>query len=389
MLTEEGCKARRARLFERLPEETEWALIGDPRHLMYLANFWVQPLSFSFSERALLLLRRGGPATIIGDNFTTRSAATEAYADDWHAFEWYTHKKSTINRDHAMLKALGEAAADLPRESGLVEAEWAPLGVESQLGEQPSHVSADGYTGERSSDVGTVLRSLRRQKDADEVDLMRACMRATEAGHAWARENVAPGRTDLEMYLGVQSAAIKAAGRPALVYGDFRKCSPSNPKQGGLPAGETLQAGDTYVLDYSVMLDGYRSDFTNTMAVGDVSDAVRSNFATCRRAMEAGEEVLAAGVPCRDVYAAVKEVFNEAGIGDSFHHHAGHGLGLGHPEWPTLVPESTDTLLPGDVVTLEPGSYVEGVGGMRIEHNYLVTDDGYERLSDHTIALDA
>lgn len=72
---------------------------------------------------------------------------------------------------------------------------------------------------------------------------------------------------------------------------------------------------------------------------------------------------------------------------DRFGHHAGHGIGLAHPEPPVLVRDSTDTLLAGDVVTLEPGLYVPGVGGIRIEHNYLITETGYERLSQHVIAL--
>ena len=69
-------------------------------------------------------------------------------------------------------------------------------------------------------------------------------------------------------------------------------------------------------------------------------------------------------------------------------HHAGHGIGLEHPEPPILVPESRDVLLAGDVVTLEPGVYLQGVGGIRIENNYLVTDNGCERLSHHNIALE-
>lgn len=383
MLTEAGCKNRRERLWNRIPDGIEWVLVTDPRHVMYLANFWVQPISFSNGERAALLLERSGKSTLSGDNFTLRSAATTPFVDAESVFSWYDHKHSTINRDHALMRAIEDVG--LSDGSGLVEGESFPSGF---LKAPTTSVKDDSYTDQPSRDIGTVLRSLRRQKDADEIELMQQCMRATEAGHAWAREHVKPGMTDLDVYRGVADAAIGAAGRPAIVYGDFRKCSPTAWKQGGLPVGETLNEGDTFVLDYSVMLDGYRSDFTNVIAVGDVSDDVRSNFATCQAAMAAGEEALGAGVACKDVYAAVKGVFNEAGIGESFHHHAGHGLGLGHPEWPTLVPESTDTLLAGDVVTLEPGSYVEGVGGMRIEHNYLITDDGYDRLSNHIIALD-
>jgi Xaa-Pro aminopeptidase len=89
----------------------------------------------------------------------------------------------------------------------------------------------------------------------------------------------------------------------------------------------------------------------------------------------------------REVYAAVRDVFRAAGVADFFPHHAGHGIGLAHPEAPFLVRESDETLLAGDVVTLEPGLYADGIGGIRIEHNYLVTQTGFERLSRHEITL--
>jgi Xaa-Pro aminopeptidase len=96
---------------------------------------------------------------------------------------------------------------------------------------------------------------------------------------------------------------------------------------------------------------------------------------------------LRAGQPCQVVYDAVRGVFEAAGMADHFPHHAGHGLGVSHPEPPYIVRHSTETLVAGDVVTLEPGLYVDGVGGIRIEHNYLITETGFDRLSDHVIAL--
>jgi Xaa-Pro aminopeptidase len=103
--------------------------------------------------------------------------------------------------------------------------------------------------------------------------------------------------------------------------------------------------------------------------------------------MAAGEKELRAGAACKTVRDAVNGVFDREGMADHFGHHAGHGLGLTHPEAPFFVVEADETLLENDVVTLEPGLYVEGVGGIRIEHNYRITAGGFERLSHHQIAL--
>jgi Xaa-Pro aminopeptidase len=142
------------------------------------------------------------------------------------------------------------------------------------------------------------------------------------------------------------------------------------------------------ILDYSVVLRGYRSDFTNTLVVGrEPSPEQQRLYDLCCRAMAAGEKELRQGRECRTVYEAVRDVFERDSVAEHFPHHAGHGLGLTHPEAPYFVRHADESLLAGDVVTLEPGLYVPGVGGIRIEHNYLVTIEGFERLSNHTIAL--
>jgi Xaa-Pro aminopeptidase len=89
------------------------------------------------------------------------------------------------------------------------------------------------------------------------------------------------------------------------------------------------------------------------------------------------------------VHAAVRDKLAERHLAEYFPHHAGHGVGLGHPEAPFIVPESSETLAAGDVVTLEPGVYLPGTAGMRYERNYLITETGYENLSDHPTSIDA
>lgn len=378
MLSKEGCLARQKRLWEAVPDHLQWILIADPRHVLYLSNFLVQPFSFSRGERALLLLDRVKGVTLIGDNFTLRSAAAEFFVDHVAIEPWYDHKHSVENRDHALFKALKSVVPQLKGRAGAIEAEWLPVGALQEL-----EITQTDATLE----IGSTLRQLRRQKHADEIALLKLAMQACDAGHACAREIVEAGKTEFDVYRKVQAAVLQAAGLPVIVYGDFRACNAAVPKAGGLPSPHILEQGDLFVLDYSVVIHGYRSDFTNTISVGEPNADQQKLFSLCQAAMQAGESTLKAGTKCADVHAATAAPLWDAGYRDNFQHHAGHGLGIGHPEAPILVPESIDTLQAGDVVTLEPGVYVEGIGGMRIEHNYLITDDGFERLSNHIISL--
>ena len=149
-----------------------------------------------------------------------------------------------------------------------------------------------------------------------------------------------------------------------------------------------LHAGDMLIVDFSVVIGGYRSDTTNTLVVGRHATPDQQRlYELCTEAMAAGEKELTVGTTASMVYEAVNGVFERAGMAKHFPHHAGHGLGLTHPESPYFVRGASDELMPGDVVTLEPGLYVAGVGGIRIEHNYLITPNGPRRLSAHRIAL--
>jgi Xaa-Pro aminopeptidase len=363
MLTAEGCRQRRQRLWQHLdpPPDSDYLLLADPIHLVYLANFYVDPISLGAGFRGYLLLRRDGHAKLIYDNRLPASVE-RAHVEERRVVPWYD----------------GQSPGRGPRQLAPLESvnpEGRGLRVHDRLG--------DPY-------APTIIRTvagMRRRKDPDELEVLRRCMRATEAGHAWARAHLKPGMTELDVYNGVCAACIGTAGQPVIVYGDFA-VSPGPERRGGPPTDRVLQAGDLFILDYSVVIEGYRSDFTNTLAVGPAPrpEQVRL-FDLCLAAMAAGEGALRPGAACKAVYEAVRGVFEQAGVAEHFPHHAGHGLGLSHPEAPFFVRHATETLHAGDVVTLEPGLYVPGLGGIRIEHNYLITDYGFERLSRHEIAL--
>ncbi len=385
MLTKEGCLQRRKNLWARIPQDIQWVLIGDARHVQYFSNFRVNPISLSADQRSLLLLERGGKATLLADNFTRRAASADPYVDAEVIVPWYTHKRSVTNRDDALVTALHECRSTWHGSKGVLEPEGVTEMVAATVAESCEWQVDDVQSGERST-IGNIVRSLRRQKLPDEIELMKRCMIACDAGHAAAFDTVRPGVTELEVYLAIQRAAQLNAGVACVVYGDFRATNAVTFKAGGLPTGYVLQEGDLFIADFSVVIHGYRSDFTNTMAVGTPSPQQVAQFEACRDAMTAAESTLKAGATGKAVYEAASAVFIDRNY-PALAHHCGHGLGMEHPEPPILVPQSDDVLLVGDVVTIEPGLYIEGVGGMRFEHNYLITNDGFERLSNHHIGL--
>src|SRR5205085_6187419 len=142
-----------------------------------------------------------------------------------------------------------------------------------------------------------------------------------DAGHTWARANIRPGMTELDVYRGVSSACVQSASHPVIVYGDFA-VSPGPERRGGAPTDRVIQPGDMFILDYSVVIHGYRSDFTNTLVVGREPTAdQRRLYDLCRQAMTQGERELRGGAACRTVYDAVRDVFGRAGVADAFPHH--------------------------------------------------------------------
>jgi Xaa-Pro aminopeptidase len=140
-----------------------------------------------------------------------------------------------------------------------------------------------------------------------------------------------------------------------------------------------------------VMVDGYCSDCTRTFATGTLPERLREAYAVCLEAQLAGLEAVRAGVSGIDADAAARARIDQAGLGEAFGHGLGHGVGLDVHEAPRLAHDSTDTLAAANVVTIEPGVYLEGLGGIRIEDLALVGDDGAEALTSFTkdlIAVD-
>jgi Xaa-Pro aminopeptidase len=371
MLTSEGCTARRKRLWDSLPDPCDVLVLTEPESLVYYASYYPSPFVFNTVESTAALVLRPNRSILIGDNLL-RTFLDACFVDEAVALEWYTGKKPARGRRSSLFKEL--VFRFLPEGKGTrigVESRW--LGV---------------HSGSRIVLLDHFIRRSRRTKDADEVMVVKQSVRAGEAAHAAALAEVKPGMSELDVYNLVAAAATRELGAQVLVYGDFASGPRCATERGGPPSRRVIESGDLFLLDFSVVVHGYRADFANTFAVGaEPSPRQKEFYQICMGALEAGESLLRPGVEAKQVDAAVRGHFEASGLAAFFPSHSGHGLGLGHPEPPYLVPESNEVLQPGDVVALEPGLYVPGVGGMRFERNYHITADGHETLTRHRLGL--
>jgi len=376
MLTLEGCRSRRKRLWQVLPQKPDAILIADPQHLYYFAGYAQSPFVFRSNDAGAMLLLTPDKCILIADSML-KIFCDMAFVDEVVAPTWYDGKHSAPHREALLLKNVLERAQKLnARRLGLEYAQ-VPAGV------------VQGLPGLEFINIDPVLPGLKRQKDPDEIEALKVSMRAGEAGMDAGLKQIKPGMSELDTYFLVQNAAMQASHGQAVVYGDFVTGSRTE-QVGGMPSDRVVQPGDLVLLDFSTIIGQYRADFANThVCAGKPTPRQRDMYLACMEAIEAGEKKLKAGVLAKDVDRTVRQVFESKHLGEFFSHHVGHGIGLGHPEPPFLVPESSDTLLAGDVLTLEPGLYMKGTGGMRFERNYLITETGYELLSKHRLTLEA
>jgi len=380
MLTPDGCAARRKRLWDALRESCDALILGDPQSLIYFANYAPSPFVFRTSDSSAVLILEPDRATLVADSMV-KPYLDKAHVDEVVAPVWYDGKHSAPHRKELLTRTALELLTKIKGPFVGIESADVPTAIGATLRASNPNL--------RWLDLGDVVRRLRRPKDQDEVALIRRSVHAGEAGHAAALAGIKPGMTELESFLLVSRAATEAAGEQVMIYGDFASGPRCETERGGPPTHRKIERGDLFLLDYSVVVHGYRADFTNTFAVGaPPTPGQRDLFKVCVDALAAAENVLRPGTQGRAIDQAARGHAASAGFGDAYLSHTGHGLGLSHPEPPYLVPESDETLISGDVVALEPGLYVPGVGGMRFENNYLVTADGYETLTRHRITLE-
>jgi Xaa-Pro aminopeptidase len=225
-----------------------------------------------------------------------------------------------------------------------------------------------------------VVETLRAVKEPEELEAIRRAADVTDATYdRLAAEQIA-GKTEQELVWRME-VLFHECGADGLAFDVDIAAGPTAASPHAVPGDRVVREGEFVLVDAGATVDGYCSDCTRTFAVGEVSDLLRELYDVVLRAQQAGVEVVRPGAGGREVDAAARAVIAEAGYGESFGHGLGHGLGLLVHEAPVLRPESEDVLVPGNVVTVEPGIYLSGVAGVRIEDLVVVTLEGVEVVS--------
>lgn len=228
-----------------------------------------------------------------------------------------------------------------------------------------------------------LVAALRSIKDDGEVARLQRAAAIADEALAAVRHQLADGPTERELARALESAMLER-GAEGPSFETIVASGPNGARPHARPSDRVIgsdDAGELVVLDFGALCEGYHSDMTRTLAIGELSDTQHAMFDVVRRAQSAGVDAVRAGVACASIDTTCRDVVAEAGWSDAFVHGTGHGIGLVIHEEPRLSAESTSLLAPGQCVTVEPGIYLRDHGGVRIEDSVLVTATGCRLLT--------
>jgi Xaa-Pro aminopeptidase len=342
----------------RLPESVEAHLVSNPSHIFYLSGFT--------GSAGLLLISR--TEAILFSDFRYRLQAAEQAPD----YEFVEIAK-------ALVKTAGQVAAS----RGLRHISFDPTHLTCQA---QSHFAEGAGEAEVTPGEGLV-EALRLVKSPEEIACMRAAAALADRALAHMVSLLRPGVTEREVALAGEFLMRREGAQAAA----FDMIVASGP-HAALPHAETtdrpLQPGDLVVIDMGARVQGYCSDMTRTFCLGPASSEAKGIYDLVYRAQRAALAQVRVGAVCGELDAIARTLITEAGHGDDFGHGLGHGVGIDVHEGPRLGRDVETVLEAGHVVTVEPGVYLAGIGGVRLEDLVAVGVDGVEVLTQYPMAAE-
>jgi len=230
-----------------------------------------------------------------------------------------------------------------------------------------------------------VVEALREVKDEGEIARMARAAAIADAALAEVLpmlDSAARATVTEEEFALALDTAMRRGGAESTAFETIVAAGPNSAKPHHHPSGRVIAIGDAVVVDFGATFEGYRSDMTRTFCVGgEPTGELARVFGVVARSQARGVAAVHPGIGAKEVDDACRQVIADAGWAERFEHGTGHGVGLDIHEAPTVGPSGTAILVPGVVVTVEPGVYLPGVGGVRIEDTLVVTDDGSRALT--------
>ncbi|RSL34552.1 aminopeptidase P family protein [Salibacterium salarium] len=276
-----------------------------------------------------------------------------------------------IEQTSSVLKSLQKKSEEL---------KWDRLAFEKDHLTYASFEQLRAHTEAELLPVEGLVEEIRLYKNKDELAVIQQAVDIADRAFEHITTYIEPGRkeievsNELEFFMREQGAV--SSSFDIIVASGTRSALPH-----GVATEKEIESGDLVTLDFGAYFQGYCSDITRTVAVGEPSNELKRIYQTVYEAQWKAVEEIKPGMTGVEADAIAREYITKAGFGRSFGHGLGHGLGMEVHEGPRLSPKGEHTLEPGMVVTVEPGIYVPGVGGTRIEDDIVITDKGNERLS--------
>jgi len=347
------------KLISALPENIDGVLIDSAENRFYFTGF---P-----SSAGLLFAAKQGSV------FITDSRYIEAAENKIDCCEVIEQKKPEIQ--------LPEIAAKLGCKTLAVEAKRITIARARKL--------AKNLNGIRIIDDDTadnLIDELRVKKNAEEIARIKKAQAIAERAFDYILGFIKKGVTEREIALALDYFMLKN-GADALSFETIVASGVNSSMPHAVPSDKIIAAGDFITMDFGAVVEGYHSDMTRTVAIGAVSEKQGLVYGTVLAAQLTSLQILAPGITCKAADAAARDIISNAGFGGNFGHGTGHGVGIEIHEEPTLSPAGEKTLEAGHVVTVEPGIYLPGEFGVRIEDMAVITQDGCENLTGSTKEL--
>jgi Xaa-Pro aminopeptidase len=332
-------------------------------------------------------IKQGKPSNFVIFNptnltyFTNFAAATALYIPEQSDCTLYV---STVNYEQAKAETKGVNVEPIKRGETLMEkiVQQAPkkLGFDTLPIESWRSLSKAVGGEENLFPINNLVRELRSVKDEEEIKRIREACRLASIGMQTAKEIIGVGLKEREAAAEIEYA-MRKAGSDGTAFDTIVASGATSAFPHGSSLERTIREGDFVVVDLGATYKFYRSDITRTFIASKASEKQARIYDTVKLAHEKAFETIKPKVAASEVDGTARRVIEQAGFGEFFVHNLGHGVGLEVHEAPILSPDSKDILLAGNVVTDEPGIYVQGFGGVRIEDTVLVTKKGAEILT--------